>query len=59
MILDFKPFWSNNDEINDWLKVILQSLVVLTGLRLLLDLFEKKQGGYEFSPHLPGSSCCF
>lgn len=39
----FKPFWSNNDEINLWLRVILDMLVVVTGLRLLLDLFKKKK----------------
>ena len=39
----FKPFWSNNEEINLWLRVILDALVVVTGLRLLLDLFKKKK----------------
>lgn len=39
----FKPFWSNHAEINRWLQVVLNALVCLTGLRLLLELFQKKK----------------
>ncbi|RYZ50329.1 MAG: hypothetical protein EOO14_19495, partial [Chitinophagaceae bacterium] len=39
----FKPFWSNHTGINLWLTVLLDILVVATGLRLLLDLFTKKK----------------
>ena len=39
----FKPFWSNHDDINVWLRVILDLLVVSTGIRLVADLFRKKK----------------
>lgn len=44
----FKPFWSNHAEINLWLRVLLDALVVVTGLRLLLDLFKKKKRWVRF-----------
>lgn len=39
----FKPFWNNHPEINLWIGVLLDILVVVTALRLLLDLFRKKK----------------
>jgi trk system potassium uptake protein len=44
----FKPFWSNHHEINVWLRVILNLLVVFTGLRLMFDLFKKKKKWVRF-----------
>lgn len=32
----FKPFWSNSDEINQWQQIIIDLLVVFTGLRLVV-----------------------
>jgi Trk-type K+ transport system membrane component len=44
----FKPFRSNHAEINVWLRVLLDSLVIATGLRLLLDLFKQKKRWVRF-----------
>ncbi len=39
----FKPFWSNHDSINFWLRIIVAIVSVLTGLRLILELFRTKK----------------
>ncbi|HZH36741.1 MAG TPA: potassium transporter TrkG, partial [Flavisolibacter sp.] len=44
----FKPFRSNHAEINVWLRVLLDTLVIATGLRLLLDLFKQKKQWVRF-----------
>jgi Trk-type K+ transport system membrane component len=44
----FKPFRSNPAAINVWLRVLLDTLVVATGLRLLLDLFKQKKQWVRF-----------
>jgi len=39
----FQPFWSNNRNFNLWLTILLDILLILMGLRLILDLFNKKR----------------
>lgn len=39
----FKPFWSNNANFNYWLSTLLDALIIIMGLRLALDLFNKKR----------------
>jgi len=39
----FQPFWSNNIRFNFWLALLLDILIILMGLRLVLDLFHKKR----------------
>jgi hypothetical protein len=39
----FQPFWSNNIRFNFWLAIILDILIILMGLRLVLDFFIKKR----------------
>lgn len=45
VIYDFgyKPFWSNDTDINLWLQVLLEMLVVLLATRMLLDYFNKRK----------------
>jgi trk system potassium uptake protein len=39
----FKPFWNSYSAIDFWLQVLLTTVVCLTGIRLLLELFLKKK----------------
>ncbi|HZI01864.1 MAG TPA: potassium transporter TrkG [Flavisolibacter sp.] len=39
----FQPFWSNNIRFNFWLAIILDILIILMGLRLVLDFFIQKR----------------
>ncbi len=39
----FKPFWSNSNALNLWLRVLLDVLVAMMGVRLLFDLFKKRK----------------
>jgi Trk-type K+ transport system membrane component len=39
----FKPFWANSPLVNLWLRILLDALVVMMGLRLLLDFAKFKK----------------
>jgi hypothetical protein len=39
----FKPFWSNNSEINSWLHSLFIVIAILIGVRLILELFIYKK----------------